>query len=97
MGAGPFTSNPAANPASSPAGGTLSLTFSAKPDSPLVNPALVIEGWGRAPARLTLDGRTLEPEVDFKLGYRQTLAGEDLIVWLPHESTSAANLQIEAR
>ena len=60
----------------------LQLELAASSDSPVVNPAFVLRNWGMADARLTLDGRTVEPGSDFRVGHVSTLQGADLVVWV---------------
>jgi hypothetical protein len=46
------------------------------------NPAIVIEGWGETGVSLRVDDREIPRGKDFRFGYRETLEGANLIVWL---------------
>ena len=59
-----------------------SARIEASPDSPLVDPAFVVEQWGSRAPRLALDGKDLRAGDDYRFGYRRTLKDDDLIVWL---------------
>jgi len=60
----------------------------ASDDSPVFNPAFLIENWGPAGASLTLDGQPLPPGPACRIAHRHHLDRSDLIVWLQHESTA---------
>ena len=62
--------------------GDLELKLSGSTNSPIVNPAFVIQGWGEQNATLTINGTPLPRGNSFRYGHRQTLKGTDLIVWL---------------
>ena len=55
-------------------------------ESPLVNPAFVIKNWGEADALLKIDGKKIKHGKSFRYGHRNTLEGNDLIVWIKKES-----------
>jgi hypothetical protein len=63
-------------------------------DKPLVNLCLVIRNWGEASATLQLNGWTAPCGKDFRFGYRDTLEGRDLIVWVAVEGTNAQKLSL---
>ncbi len=54
----------------------------ASPDHPVINPAFVIRNWGNGQASLSIDGKMIPRSKTFRYGYRHTLEGSDLIVWL---------------
>ena len=70
----------------------LVLTLSATDSSPVVNPAVVIKGWGDASARLKINGQPANWGKDFRRGYVKHLDGSDLVVWI--RGTSSAPVQI---
>ena len=78
-------------------GAELSFELAANAESPVVNPAFVLLGWGRADATLTLNGKTVASGECFRHGHRETLEGEDLIVWLKHQADSPLKIQIRAK
>ena len=67
-------------------GAGLAFEFIANGQSPVVNPALTILGWGKADAKLKLDGKMVSRGENFRWGHRQTIDGDDLIVWLKADS-----------
>ena len=78
------------NPAST---GPLTVTWHADPDSPLVNPALVIQGW-TTDARLRIDGKDKEPSDILRVGHERHLDGDDLVIWMEMESTRFVTMEI---
>ncbi len=64
----------------------LTFTLKAGPGAPLVNPALVVSGWGEAGVEVSLDGRRLTPGTDFRFGHGSDLAVANLVVWLNLEA-----------
>jgi hypothetical protein len=77
--------------------GDLSLELLADPDSPLVNALLVLEGWGDGAVDVSVDKRRLEPGRTLRTGYRKSLSGTDLLVWLEKTSTERVGILISRR
>lgn len=73
---------------------TLNFEVAASKDSPIVNPAFVIKGWGQGNATIKMDGKTLKQSKDCRTGHRHRLEGTDLIVWLRSESTKPVKFTI---
>jgi hypothetical protein len=73
------TANNAAKP--------LTLTLEGSTDSPIENPALVVKGWGNRPVSLLVDGKPVPRGKTFRYGYRDSLEGTDLVVWLEKKAT----------
>jgi hypothetical protein len=44
-----------------------------------------------------VNGRTAAEGPDLRLGHRQTIDGEDLIIWLRTEARTDLHLSVEAR
>jgi hypothetical protein len=63
-------------------GGGLEVELAADAESPVLNPALVIRGWGEGEAALKVDGADVPRGRDFRYGHRRTLDGTDLVVWI---------------
>jgi len=59
--------------------------------SPVINPAILIEGWNGAAARVLVNGRELE---GVRVGINRTLEGSDLIVFIPITSESAVEVTL---
>jgi hypothetical protein len=57
-----------------------------------VNPAFILQNWGAAEPRLTIDGKSIARGPNFRYGFVPKLEGTDLIVWLAMESTEPARL-----
>jgi hypothetical protein len=78
-------------------GAKLSFTLAASAESPVVNPSFVLLGWGNREAKLTLDGQAVSQGEALRIGHRQTIDGEDLIVWLKTDATAPIKAVIEPR
>jgi hypothetical protein len=74
----------------------LSISMDASESSPAVNPAFVIAGWGEALPVLRVHGATLAKE-DYRIGFRQTLNGSDLVLWLKRTSTHPFEISISGK
>ncbi|MEM7298061.1 MAG: LamG domain-containing protein [Bacteroidota bacterium] len=79
---------------SSDGGSSVSFTVKGKNDSPIVNPAFVVKGWGNNEAKITVNGKELPKSKDVRYDVRHTLESIDLVVWLRHESTSDLSVSI---
>ena len=67
---------------------TCELAASAK--SPVVNPALVIKGWGESDAAVKVSAG----DVEVRVGHNRTLDGTDLVVWIRTESSAPVQIAI---
>ncbi len=76
------------------AGNTLHLAFHASADSPLVNPAIVIEGWGEKAPALTLNGKPVAWGKDARFGLVSTLERSTLVVWLRKTATNETSIEL---
>jgi len=70
------------------------LRVSGSEESPIVNPAFVIKGWGKSSANLALNGKKVEQGRAFRAGRRQGLDTCDLIVWLRYESAEPVKISL---
>lgn len=61
----------------------------------VVNPALVVEGWGRVPVEAFVDGKRVEPSKDSRVGDEPTPTGVRLVAWF--QMTSAEPVRIVLR
>ena len=66
--------------------GRLAFTLKGNEDSPVVNPAFVIENWGNDEVELEVNGESVERGKDFRYGLRESLDNRDLIIWLRLEA-----------
>ena len=58
------------------------MEFAGNAESPIFNPALVVQGWGQKEARLKIDGADVPRGPGFRYGHRRKLDSTDLIVWI---------------
>ncbi|MEI7899265.1 MAG: LamG domain-containing protein [bacterium] len=77
-------------------GGGLEMELAASEDSPVVNPAFVIQGWGDQTAKLKIDGADVPRGRDFRYGHRRTLESTDLIVWIKIVAKKPVRLAVAA-
>ena len=63
-------------------------------DSPVVNPAFVINNWGPDDATLEIDGKKMRRGKYFRFGHHHTLESTDLIVWMKKESTRPVKISL---
>jgi hypothetical protein len=72
----------------------LDITIAASEDSPVYNPAFVIERWGRKKAALKINGKKIAQGKDFRYGYKKGLESDSLVVWFRAESTKPVKITI---
>ena len=73
----------------------LQLQLAPGDDTPLINPAFLIKQWGRAQAKLVLDGKPLKRGNDCRIGHVSTLEGVNLVIWLRMQTTKPVSLTIQ--
>ena len=71
----------------------VSVTLRGSEASPIINPAIVVQNWGEAGARLKLNCKLLVEGKDFRIGHIPGLESTDLIIWV--EAQSSEPLQVE--
>jgi hypothetical protein len=74
----------------------LELTLEAGPDTPVVNPAIVVQGWGDATPRLQIDGQATSWGKEFRFGLVRTLEGTDLVVWMEKNAARPVRVKLTA-
>ncbi len=67
-------------------------TLEASAESPVENPAFVVKGWGNGPVALTLDGVRVPRGKAFRYGYRDSLEGTDLVVWVEKKAVKPVKI-----
>ncbi len=72
----------------------VSFTLMADKESPIVNPAFVIEGWGREDVALSVNGKEIARGTDFRYGFKDRLDAVDLISWVRFESEKETKFTI---
>jgi hypothetical protein len=60
-------------------------------ESPVFNPVFVIKNWG-AHVQVRVNGESIERGENFRYGWRNTLEGQDLIVWIKLESSRTVQI-----
>jgi len=68
------------------------LSIAASSDSPIRNLALLIKNWGTSSPQVRLDSRELQRGDEFRYGYRHSLDGTDLIIWIDVEAEKRVSL-----
>lgn len=81
----------------SAAAAALTFTIRAGPETPLLNPAVIVRNWGRRQAELRLDGRKVPEGKDFRQGLVARPEGEDLVLWLRLERATPTAVTIDAK
>lgn len=83
---------------------TVKFQLNATAEKPMMNPALLINNWGKTRPTLEIDGKTLTPGKAFKYGFYKLLDVKDgriwsnvLVVWLKRESKTPVNLKISTQ
>lgn len=72
----------------------LNFILSAEKNSPLVNPAFVIKGWGKNKVKLKIDDKEIEKGANFKVGFVSSEKGINLILWLKLESSKPVKMSL---
>jgi len=75
----------------------LSVKLAASKDSPVINPAFVIKGWGDSGVELKIDGKEIKRGRNFRFGHRYRLQATDLIVWVKTESTKPVKISLSPK
>jgi hypothetical protein len=76
------------------ASSALSVLLRASEESPVVNPVLLIRGWGPSAPRVEIDGRPAPLGPDVRAGHIHGLEGDDLVLWIRKESASPVRIAI---
>ena len=66
---------------------TLKLELASTKESPLVNPAFVINGWHDSNVEISVNGARKTPGKELRLDTENTFEGANLIIWLKMESS----------
>lgn len=61
---------------------SVEIRLDATPESPVHNPAFVIRNWGEHGMAVSVNGKTLSPGKDLRVGHLTRLDGSDVVVWL---------------
>jgi hypothetical protein len=72
----------------------LNITLQASSDSPVVNPAIVIENWD-GDVRIRVNGKPMARGKSLRVGFAHRLQGGDLIIWLQTEQREPLHIDLE--
>jgi hypothetical protein len=72
----------------------LAVVLRASEGSPVVNPVLLIRGWGPSAPRIEIDGRPAPLGPDVRAGHIYGLESDDLVLWIRKESASPVRIAI---
>ena len=72
----------------------LEFNIQASEESPAVNLAFVIDGWGHGGASLRLNGKPVAEGKDFRVGHIDHLEGSSLVVWIRTQVTEPSDFSI---
>ena len=61
----------------------------------IINPAIIVKGWGRAPVALEINDRPIKQGTDFRVGYENTKDGTNLVLWLKLKSTKSIRVRLK--
>ena len=78
-------------------GSSILFKIAASKSSPLVNPAFVIQGWGKGKARIRLNGKVKIEGKKLRIGYENRGKTTDLVVWMEQHSTSSVRVALTRR
>jgi hypothetical protein len=76
-------------------GPKVDLQIKSSPESPLVNPAIVLKNWNQKTGKISINGEIKETGRNCRIGYRYTSSGIDLIVWIRVNRDESINLSFE--
>jgi hypothetical protein len=74
--------------------GAVEFEMQASPESPVVNPAFVIQRWGDKGATLKVNGKPVARGKEFRFGHVHQLDSSDLIAWFKLESAQAIKISL---
>lgn len=63
-------------------------------ESPVVNPAFVIKGWGDKKVEIQLNGKKCKEGTKYRAGYENHLEGTDLVLWFDLNSEKTESISI---
>ena len=75
----------------------LRLKLAGSKDTPIFNPAVIVENWGQdRAATISLNGKKPDPSIDIRQGLVARANGvKALVVWIEHSSTAVLEIGIE--
>lgn len=85
-----------------PTNNQLSFDLIADPDyygvpSTIVNPALIVKGWGKGAPALEIDDKPAKTGEQFRFGHETSDSGTNLVLWLNLKSEESINVSLRPR
>jgi len=74
--------------------GKLLFILAADSNSPVVNPAFVVEDWGNREAEILVNGKMVSRGKSFRYGHIRRINRYDLVVWLQLETDQAVEISL---
>lgn len=74
---------------------SLTLTLAGSADTPILNPAFVIKGWGDAIPKVKINGVAVPRGKDCRIGINYEIDGADMVLWVKKEATSPMTISLE--
>jgi hypothetical protein len=74
--------------------GKLHIVLQASNDSPLFDPAIIVENWGDGAPQLRLDGKSVSWNQTYRYGKIETLQGTNLVVWVELQSNRPTTIDL---
>jgi hypothetical protein len=72
----------------------INFELSATKESPVLNPAFIIAGWGRNGIEFYINDEKINKGKDFRIGYEQKLDDVDLVAWIKYYSEEMTKVRI---
>ncbi len=72
----------------------LAVMLRASEESPVMNPVLLIRGWGPSAPRVEIDGRPALLGPDVRAGHIHGLEDDDLVLWIRKESAAPVRISV---
>lgn len=72
----------------------LSFRINASNNSPVVNPVLLVEGWGEIGAELDINGKKISGKNRIRMGHQNNVEDTNLVVWVKVTSVKPLNFTI---
>ena len=60
----------------------------------IINPVIILKGWGRGPIALEIDGTPVRQGKHFRVGYEDSEDGTNLVLWLKLKSTKSIGVTL---
>jgi hypothetical protein len=73
----------------------LHFILDANPDSPIVNPAFIVENWGNREAEILVNGKMVSQGNAFRYGHIRRINRYDLVVWIQLETDQSAEIIVQ--